>query len=159
MLKDVEIMRTNAASRWAKDEHSRALSRFHTTDDTASKIATLAQPKVEILRASSPTLKRLIAARVKLERYANVIIRTGSSSHQSTRSTRETPYPRTHEKPSSVVPQPVHAPPPPAPPPANQTKPESTFGDRPLDKITYEKTWSLTGNVKQKCSWIGCFTC
>ncbi len=154
MLKDVEAMRTNATSRWAKNDYSRTLSRFHTNDETSSKTPTLPQAKVEILRANSPTLKRLLAARIKLERYSNSIARTISASQQST---RETPYPKSYEKQSSAVSQPVHVlppvpPPPPPPPPGKQIKSKSSLDDKPLDKITYEKTWSINGNMKQKCS-------
>ena len=162
VMKDVEILRTNAASRWARDDHSRTLSRFHTTDGALTKIDSLIQPRVEILRANSPTLKRLLAARAKLERFASSISRANSPSRQSTRST---PYPRFHEKNSSTTSHPVQAPsqtlpiPPPAPPapppppsaPVKTSK-SSTNLARPLDKITYEKTWSLNGNLKQKCS-------
>jgi len=159
VLKDVETMRTNAASRWVKDDHSRTLSRFHNTDDNSSKTSALSQPKLEILRANSPTLKRLLAARIKLDRYSNSIPRTICTSRPSTRST---PYPRSHEKQSSTVSQPVHVPPPPAPappappppppPPKKQIKPQSNLSEKPSDKITYEKTWCLNGNIKQRCS-------
>jgi len=161
VLKDVETIRTNANSRWGKNDHSRTLSRFHTNDEYSSKIATLPQSKVEILRANSPTLKRLLAARIKLEKYSNSIARLISPSRQSA---RETPYPKSYEKQSSAVSQPVHvtpplppppaaAPPPPSPPPSGkQIKPKSSLDDKPLDKITYEKTWSINGNMKQKCS-------
>jgi hypothetical protein len=160
VVKDIETMRTNASSRWAKDDYSRALSRFHTTDDSPSKINTVAQPKVEILRANSPTLKRLLAARIQLEKYSNAIARTITTGRPSARSTRETPYLKIHEKQTSAASQAVEAPllppptppPPPPPPPVKPIKPSSRLGDRPLDKITYEKTWSLNGNMKQKCS-------
>ncbi len=152
VLKDIEIMRTTTASRWAKDDYSRSLSRFHATDDSTSKLAALAQPKVEILRANSPTLKRLISARIKLEKYANSSLHITSASRQST---RQTPHSKFHEKQVSVPSQPVHIPAqlPSAPPlPVKQNKSQSNADDRPLDKITYEKTWSLNGNMKQKCS-------
>jgi hypothetical protein len=151
VLKDIEMMRTTAASRWAKDDYSRTLSRFHTTDDSASKLAALAQPKVEILRANSPTLKRLIGARIKLERYANSALRINSTSRQSI---REPVHSKLHEKQVSGPPEPVQIPSQPSPPapPIKQIKPQSNASDRPLDKITYEKTWTLNGNVKQKCS-------
>jgi hypothetical protein len=172
VLKAVEKMRTNATSRWAKDDYSRTFSRHHTTDDYSSKTATSSQQKLEILRANSPTLKRLLAARVKLERYANSIPRNLSNSRQSIYSTHEIPYQKKfHEKQSSAVSQPVHVPsqpppPPPPPPPApalapappppppigKQIKHQSSHGDKPLDKITYEKSWSHNGNMKQKCS-------
>ena len=160
IMKDVEILRTNAVSRWGRDDHSRTLSRFHTNEGNLSKLDSLAQPRVEILRANSPTLKRLLAARAKLERFANSITRINSPSRQSTRST---PYPRFHEKNSSTtshpaqissqtlpVPVPVPVPPPPSAP----VKPAKSATNlaQPLDKITYEKTWSMNGNPKQKCS-------
>lgn len=161
ILRDVEILRTNAVSRWARDDHSRTLSRFHANEGTVSKLDSLAQPRVEILRANSPTLKRLVAARAKLERYSNSISRSNSPSRQSTRST---PYPRFHEKNSATIPHPIQIPsqtlpipapaPIPPPPPSAPVKPSksSTNLSQPLDKITYEKTWSLNGNPKQKCS-------
>jgi len=152
VLKDVEAMRTNAASRWAKNDYSRTPSKFHTNDETSSKTPTVPQAKVEILRANSPTLKRLLAARIKLEKYSNSIARTISASQQST---RETPYPKSYGKQSSAVSQPVHVLPPvpsPPPPPGKQIKSKSSLDDKPLDKITYEQTWSINGNMKQKCS-------
>jgi hypothetical protein len=156
VLKDVEAMRTNAASRWARDDYIQ--SGYHNSNDSSSKIAALARPKVEILRANSPTLKRLVTARVKLEKIANTLARNVSASRQSIRSTRETPYPTVHEKQSSTISQPVHAPPPQpplAPPPpasAKQVKSQTSLDTGPLDKITYEKVWSRSGNIKQKCS-------
>jgi hypothetical protein len=148
-------MRTNAASRWAKDDYANNLSGLHNTNDNnLSKIATLARPKVEILRTNSPTLKRLLAARVKLEKYANTLPRSTSPSRQPTRSVRETPYPTLYERQVTTI-APLLLPPPPLPPPSapvKQTKSHSSLDNGPLDKITYEKTWTRSGNMKQKCS-------
>ncbi|CAF1138227.1 unnamed protein product [Rotaria sordida] len=170
VLKDVEKMRTNAASRWAKYEFAQAPSGFNNNNnnnndnDNSSKISTLARPKVEILRANSPTLKRLLAARIKLEKYANLTGRVTSASRQSIRSIRQTPYPIDYEKQSSVLSKPVHEkqssiltkstqiPSQPTPHPIKQIKPQSSLDNGPLDKITYEKTWTRNGNIKQKCS-------
>ncbi|CAF0881825.1 unnamed protein product [Rotaria sp. Silwood1] len=173
VLKDVEKMRTNAASRWAKYEFAQTPSGFHNNNnnnnnnDNSSKIAALARPKIEVLRANSPTLKRLIAARIKLEKYANSTGRAMSASRQSIRSIRETPYLTVHEKQSSVLSKPVHEkqsptlsksthipsqPPPPSSYPIKQIKSQSSLDNGPLDKITYEKTWTRNGNLKQKCS-------
>jgi hypothetical protein len=148
VLKDVEAMRTNAASRWAKDDYVQ--SGFQ----NSSKIDALARPKVEILRANSPTLKRLLAARIKLEKVANILARNVSASRQSSRSIYETPYPTVLEKQPPIISQPVHASPPSAPPhPApKQIKSRASVDTGPLDKITYEKVWSHNGNIKQKCS-------
>lgn len=148
IMKDVESMRTNAASRWARDDPSRALSRFHANDGILSKVDTLTQSKVEVLRANSPTLKRLLAARVKLERFSNTSLRINSANRPSTRST---PYPKFHEKQTPAASQPVPVPPSAPAAPGKQIKPPSDLA-QPLDKITYEKTWSVNGNMKQKCS-------
>ncbi|CAF2410135.1 unnamed protein product [Rotaria sp. Silwood2] len=171
VLKDVEKMRTNAASRWAKYEFAQTPSGFHNnnnnTNDNSSKIAALARPKIEVLRANSPTLKRLLAARIKLEKYANSTGRTMSASRQSMRSIHETPYQIAHEKQSSVLSKPIHEkqsptlskstyvpsqPPPASSHPVKKIKSQSSLDNGPLDKITYEKTWTRNGNVKQKCS-------
>lgn len=140
-------MRATAASRWIKDDHSRAYSRYNTTndDDNSSK------SRIEILRANSPTLKRLIAARAKLDRYANTLSRTTTTSRLSTLSHRETPHTKNPVKQSTLVSQQSE----PVPRPYSSGKKvisSTNQADQPLDKITYEKTWSINGNVKQKCS-------
>ena len=146
-------MRTNATSRWAKCDFSNSPSGLHCNNDNASKLAALARPKIEILRANSPTLKRLLAARVKLEKYSNSLSRTIPTSRQST---RETP----HEKQSSMskqvqstqAPIPIAQAPLPPAKSVKQTKSHTSHAHGPVDKITYEKTWTHNGNVKQKCS-------
>ncbi|CAF4605261.1 unnamed protein product, partial [Rotaria magnacalcarata] len=168
VLKDIEKMRNNAASRWAKYEFSHSPSgHANNNNDNTSKIASLARPKLEILRANSPTLKRLVAARTKLEKYAASIPRNNSASRQSVRSARETPYQIAQEKPASVLSKPIHEKEPPrlsksvhtpAPIisqpsyPIKPSKSQSSLDHGPLDKITYEKTWTRTGSMKQKCS-------
>ena len=158
--RDADAARTNAASRWARDDHSDAPSRFRHSNDaasTSSKIAALARPKLELMRANSPTFKRLLAARVKLEKYAHTISRNVSASRQSTRSTRDTNYPYVYNKSSQpshpvAAPPPVVPVPPPPPVPARPLKSQLALNNAPLDKITYEKTWTHNGNLKQKCS-------
>lgn len=161
-------MRTNAASRWAKYESSHTSTGMHNNNDSSSKISALARPKIEVLRTNSPTFKRLVAARVKLEKYANTISRAISASRQSIRSNRETPYLGYHEKEPSATSKPIHEkqsptlskpvynPSQPAPPvpslPIKTAKPPPNFSSGPLDKITYEKTLTRNGNLKQKCS-------
>lgn len=159
-------MRTNVASRWAKYDISHSPLGNNNYDDS-SKIAALARPKLEILRANSPTLKRLIGARTKLEKYAASLTRTNSASRQSARSARETPYPSAYEKPAAVLSKPLHekqssrlsksvyAPSQAPQQPIHALKPsksQSSLDHAPLDKITYEKTWTRNGNMKQKCS-------
>lgn len=91
-IRHLETARTYANSRWARDEHSDSTTRYrHNLEFTpSSKVLDLSRPKLEILRANSPTLKRLLAARVKLEKYANALSRAASASRHSYRSTRET---------------------------------------------------------------------
>lgn len=160
--RDIDAMRTNAASRWAREDHSEAPSRFRysNNDATSSKVAALARPKLELMRGNSPTFKRLLAARVKLDKYANTLSRAVSASRQSTRSTRETSYPYVYDKPAQHHPQssrnvpapPAPVPVQPAPVPLRSLKSQATLANVPLDKITYEKTWTHNGNLKQKCS-------
>jgi len=106
-----------------------------------SKIATSSRPKVEILRANSPTFKRLLAVRIKLEKYLNSISNTISTNQQST-----------HEI-SNLERQPtIHARMPSSLPSQKRIKSKTSLDSGPLDKITYEKTLSNNGDVKQKCS-------
>ena len=110
--------------------------------DDISKIATSTRPKFEILRANSPTFKRLVAVRIKLEKYvllrSNTTISPTPQAFQSETSHLDKPLTATVVRTSSSSHKRV------------QSKRKS--GTAPLDKITYEKTWTHNGNVKQKCS-------
>ena len=109
--------------------------------DDISKIATSVRPKFEILRANSPTFKRLVAVRIKLEKHvvvhANTVIPT-EQLLQTESSNLEKPSTATAARIPSSSQKRVQS----------KRKPSTA----PLDKITYEKTWTNNGNVKQKCS-------
>lgn len=109
--------------------------------DDISKIATSVRPKFEILRANSPTFKRLVAVRIKLEKYAIAQVNT----IVSTESILQTELSKS-EKPSTATIARIES--------SSQKRVQSKRkpNTAPLDKITYEKTWTHNGNVKQKCS-------
>mgnify|MGYP001030488464 CR=1 FL=1 len=130
-------MRTAATGRWIKDDRSRAYSRYNTQNDDSTS-------KIELQRANSPTLKRLVAARVKLDKYANYLSRTTATSRLAALSQRETPYLKNPIKETNIVLKQSEPDPRPS---SSKSKP-----DQPLDKITYQKTWSINGNITQKCS-------
>ena len=74
-------------------------------------------------------------------------------SRQSARSTREPSQPSVPIKPAQPVLNNPVVPANPAPVVSTtEFQTTSTTNSGPLDKITYEKTWTNTGNIKQKCS-------
>lgn len=112
----------------------------------AGKVTSSARPKVEILRANSPTLKRLIAVRIKLDRYSTSIPRDISVSRPSEDSIPELlPKVNPEKQPSATVARTART-------PKKKSLPPANAGQGPLDRITYEKTINRNGNVKQKCS-------
>lgn len=109
--------------------------------DDISKIATSTRSKFEILRANSPTLKRLVAVRTKLEKYVLTRMNTISPTPPVLHS-----EPSNLDKPSTSTVARISS--------SSQKRVQSKHkpNTAPLDKITYEKTWTHNGNVKQKCS-------
>lgn len=162
LVRDVETARTTGTNRWARDNHSDAPSRFRHTQDTSlsSKIANLARPKLETSRANSPTFKRLVAVRAKLEKYVAILSRIQADGHQSGQSSHDKPPAPVQEKPPSMTSHSLHTLSGPtvygpvglAHEVPKQFKSQSTLSHAPLDKITYEKLWTNNGNVKQRCS-------
>ena len=163
IFRDIESSRSIPVSRWGKDNHSDAPSRFrHPHDPNSSKIAALAKPKLEISRANSPTFKRLIAVRAKLEKYVTLLSRVYGNSRQSGHFVAD-PQPTqavAQEKPATLTSHSMHMISGPtlhgplgfAQESAAQFKSQSTVSHVPLDKITYEKLYTNNGNLKQKCS-------
>ena len=126
---------TEAAAHATKDNH-----KSKNEVDDISKIATSTRPKFETLRANSPTFKRLVGVRIKLDRYINSMSNTILPSQPLVTeiSNYEKPSTATAVRKSSSSPK--------------RIKSKRKLNTAPLDKITYEKTWSHNGNVKQKCS-------
>lgn len=110
--------------------------------DDISKIATAVRPKVEILRANSPTFKRLVAVRIKLEKYIISISNTISPSQQIISQTLN--YVKPSTAPNVNIPLSSEE--------TSQKRIESKPSTAPVDKITYEKTCTHNGNIKHKCS-------
>jgi hypothetical protein len=104
-----------------------------------SKIATSSVPRFDILRTNSPTFKRLTAVRIKLDKYLSSIPNTIPIS--------QTPVHEilSHENQSTTNVRISSS-------SQKKIKSKKNFDAEPLDKITYEKTSTCNGNVKQKCS-------
>ena len=133
---DTETTRLHSDNRHLKENIISILA----GSNDISKLATSARSNVEILRANSPTLKRLIGVRVKLDRYVNSMSHTISTSQQSIHSSN-------HEKPTTATTTNVRV--------SSSKKPiksKTAPSTGPLDKITYEKTWTHNGSPKKKCS-------
>jgi hypothetical protein len=128
-----ETMRANTDHRKSND-----------SIDDISKIATSVRPKVETLRPNSPTFKRLVAVRIKLEKYLTVKSNKPSPSQQTVSETSN--YEQIAQ--AATVNIPLSA----TVTSEKRTKPRSKPSTAPLDKITYEKTRTNNGNIKQKCS-------
>ena len=144
----VETIWTNVDSRTATVVNSTLVSEATEMNNNPIKKHSSARPKVEILRANSPTLKRLLAVRIKLDRYIALMMPPSILINR----TVEDPIPEV----TTTVP--VEKPIPTAPP-ARSARPKthksaakSRSSQGPVDKITYEKTMTRNGNVKQKCS-------
>jgi hypothetical protein len=120
-----ETMRMNTDNRKTND-----------SIDDLSKIATSTHPTVETLRLNSPTFKRLVAVRIKLEKYLVVISNTVPPSQQIVSQTSN------YEKPVTATTATSE----------KRIKSKTKSSTAPLDKITYEKTRTNNGNIKQKCS-------
>ncbi|CAF1140568.1 unnamed protein product [Rotaria sordida] len=142
---DTEALRTNTDNRWIKDDIAHVFYGSNNINDT-SKLATLVRPNIEILRANSPTLKRLVAARIKLDKYLISISNINSTSQQSNHTVNETTYLLNYEKKTTTnIRTSLSS-------SQKQIKSQQILSNGPLDKITYEKTCSRNGNIKQKCS-------
>ena len=128
-----ETMRTTTDQRKSND-----------SIDDISKIATSSRPKVETLRPNSPTFKRLVAVRIKLEKHLTILSNKVSPSQQTVSETSN------YEQPAqaATVNIPLSA----KVTSEKRTKSKSKPSTAPLDKITYEKTCTNNGNIKQKCS-------
>jgi hypothetical protein len=139
-----ESIRTNTDNAWIGDDLASILSGSHKKNDMLKMSAT-ARSKVEVLRANSPTLKRLLAARIKLDKYITFKLNTISTSQQSIHAENEISSAFNDEKnPTANVRTSSSS--------KKRIKSQTTLGSGPLDKITYEKTRSRNGSIKQKCS-------
>ncbi|CAF2516197.1 unnamed protein product [Rotaria sp. Silwood2] len=141
---DTEVIRTNTDNRWTKDDIANIFYGSTNINET-SKLATSARPNVEILRANSPTFKRLVAARIKLDKYLISISNINSTSRQSNYGGNETSYLSNQEKRITTNIRTSSS-------PQKRIKSRKILSSGPLDRITYEKTCSHNGNIKQKCS-------
>ncbi|CAF3527498.1 unnamed protein product [Rotaria socialis] len=140
---DAEALRANFDNRLTKDDIASIFSGYHNTNDS-TKLATSARPTVELLRANSPTLKRLIAARAKLDKYVSSKLNTDFTTRESIDGLYETSFVSNHEKSATAnirISSSAH----------KRIKSQKTFSSLPLDKVTYERS-AHTGNVRQKCS-------
>jgi hypothetical protein len=135
----IETIHTDLDNRSIKDDLASILSG---SNHTKSKPVSLARLNVEILRANSPTLKRLAAVRHKLDKYVNSLPQTIDVSQQSI---HETSHSSKHEKQAPTNARISSS--------SKKVSISTTNLDKgPLDKITYEKTRSRNGSVKKKCS-------
>ena len=138
---------SNVDSRSATIVNTTVASEFTDTHVPAIKVNPSARPKVEILRANSPTLKRLLAVRIKLDRYINSVSRDISVSPPFEDPIPQIILPKVNpeKQPSATNTRAART-------PKKKSAPPSNVGQGPLDRITYEKTVNRNGNVKQKCS-------
>jgi hypothetical protein len=143
---DSETIRTNIDNRWTKDDLVSILSGSNKKNDL-SKMSTSTRSQVEILRANSPTLKRLLAVRIKLDKYITSRLNTISTSQQSTHTGQEVPSTLNDEKNTTSTKFHIST-----SSSKKQNKSQINSAAGPLDKITYEKTRSRNGSIKQKCS-------
>ncbi|CAF1163123.1 unnamed protein product [Rotaria sp. Silwood1] len=141
---DTEAIRTNTDNRWTKEDIANIFYGSNNINDV-SKLATSARPNVEILRANSPTFKRLVATRIKLDKYLISISNINSTSRQSNHTGNETSSVSNHEKQTTTNIRTSSS-------LQKRIRSQKILSSGPLDRITYEKTSSHNGNIKQKCS-------
>jgi hypothetical protein len=99
-----------------------------------SALNSFSRTKIEIMRANSPTLKRLVAVRSQLDKYANYNRHTLLMNRVSNYSFGATTHNSESDK-STIT---------------NACR--FVMNRVPADKVTYEKMVTCTGHVKQKCS-------
>lgn len=146
---ETESVYTNPDNRLTKDDIASIFGGSHNNNDS-EKSAPLERPNVELIRANSPTLKRLLAARAKLDRYVSSKLNHDSASQILADLPNETTHGSNHDKTkitgfrisSSAL---------------KRIKSQKTFTNSlPVDKVTYEPP-THNVNMKQKCSleiWI-----
>ncbi|CAF0757117.1 unnamed protein product [Didymodactylos carnosus] len=126
-------------------------NKFNTSLAFTNNLLNSHRSKVEILRSNSPTLKRLIAVRTKLEKYlGSSVIRTVSATKRE--KSIDTPVINTHmttatliqPKSSNIISQPKQS--------QSQSQSQTTSSKTPLDKITYENISYGGNDVMKKCS-------
>ncbi|CAM4767710.1 unnamed protein product [Rotaria magnacalcarata] len=141
---DTEVLRTNFDNRLTKDDIASIFSGHHNTNDS-TKLATSARPTVELLRANSPTLKRLIAVRTKLDKHVSSKLKIDFTRRESIDGLNETNFISNHEKSATAnvrISSSAH----------KRIKSQKTFSSLPLETITYERSVAHTGKARQKCS-------
>jgi hypothetical protein len=109
-----------------------------------SKLATSTRRKVQILRTDSPTFERLAYVRAKLDQYITSVSNTILTSQESIDGIHEIPCSSNHEKQPLTNARESSS--------QNKIKSKNNLATRPIDKITYEKTSTHNGSLKQKCS-------